>query len=132
MIVVDASIVVDLLLDLKPHSTLVVDRLKNESPHLFAPHLLDAEVAQVLRRFVLRYEIPLDRANLALDDLLALPIIRYPHTPLIKRAFDLRENVTIYDGIYLALAEGIGVPLLTRDQSLAKVQGLNVKVEIIY
>ena len=131
MIVVDASIVVDLLLNLNPYSSLVADRLKNESPNLFAPHLLDAEVAQVLRRFVLRNEIPYDRANLALDDLLALPIIRYPHTPLIKRAFDLRENVTIYDGIYLALAEGIGVPLLTRDQSLAKVQGLNVKVEII-
>lgn len=58
-------------------------------------------------------------------------IIRYLQTPLIKRAFDLRENVTIYDGIYLALAEGIGAPLLTGDQSLADVRGLNVNVDVI-
>jgi predicted nucleic acid-binding protein len=131
VIVVDASIIVDVLLDQEPYSSLVADRLKKESPNLFAPHLLDAEVAQVLRRFVLRNEIQYNRVNSALDDLLALPIIRYLHTPLIKRAFDLRENVTIYDGIYLALAEGIGAPLLTGDQSLADVRGLNVKVEVI-
>ena len=87
MIVVDASVIVDLLLDVYPYSQLIAKRITEESPNIFAPHLIDAEVAQVLRRFEMRDIMSSNRTKLALKDLLDLPIIRYKrHTlpPLIK------------------------------------------------
>lgn len=76
MIVLDTSVVVDLLLDLPPFSQLIAQRVADAAPELYAPHLLDVETAQVLRRFVLRGDIPAGRASLALTDLISLPIQR--------------------------------------------------------
>lgn len=131
MIVLDTSVVIDLLLDLPPFSSLIAQRIAISSPELYAPYLIDVETAQVLRRFALRGDISSERASQALTDFLALPIQRYQHVPLLERAFALRDNVTMYDALYLVLAEGLNAPLLTRDKALANVPGHKAKVEVL-
>jgi predicted nucleic acid-binding protein len=74
--------------------------------------------------------ISLERAEIALQDLMALPVERYPHTELLPRAFSLRDNATIYDALYLALAEALQATLLTRDHALAMVPGIDISVEV--
>jgi predicted nucleic acid-binding protein len=131
LIVLDASVVVDLILDIRPYSQAISQRIAGEALALYAPYLLDAEVGQVLRRWVLRGELFVDRALVAIEDFWALPICRYPHKPLLERAFELRNNTTIYDALYIALAEGLDAPLLTRDQALANIPGTFAKIELI-
>lgn len=130
MIVVDASVVVDLLLARTPWATTIEARLQSETG-IAAPHLLDAEVGQVLRRFVRAGELTATRAMGALDDLAALPIERFPHTPLLREAFALRDNVTFYDAVYLVLAEALDAPFLTRDRALVGVRRTRARVECI-
>ena len=131
MIVLDASAVVDLILNLPPHADEIGERVSQEAPNLLTLHLLDAEVGQVLRRYVRRGEIVPARATDAIDDLDLLPLQRYAHFPLLKRAFALRDNATVCDALYLALAEGTGAALITRDPKLARVPGHRAKVEVI-
>lgn len=131
MIVLDASAVLDLLLDLEPSSEKIRGRLLDERAELLTLHLLDAEVGQVLRRYVRRGEVAAPRAEAALDDLAALPLQRYPHVPFLGRAFELRENATFYDALYLAFAEAASAPLLTRDGRLGNVPGHSAAVEIV-
>lgn len=131
MIVLDATIVVDLLLALPPHAETIAARIARSAPQLAAPHLLDAEVAQVLRRFVLSGELGPSAAREALDDLQSLPITRYPHAALLPRAFELRDNATIYDALYLVLAEALDAPLWTRDVALSQIPGAQAKVEVL-
>ena len=131
MIVLDASVVVDLILNVDPIAMRIAERIVHETPGLCAPHLLDAEVGQVLRRFCLRGDVTAGRAIHALGDFRALPITRYPHTPLLERSFALRDNATVYDALYLSLAEGLGAPLLTRDSALGTVPGCTARVEVI-
>lgn len=71
------------------------------------------------------------RADSLLEELIALPIFRYPHVGLLSRAFMFRSNVTVYDGLYLALAEGLGAPLLSGDAAMRGVPGCNAVVEIL-
>ena len=131
MIVADASVVVEMLLGAGgPAGDSLAARFSRREA-VCAPHLLDAEVGQVLRRFVLRDEMSVARAEAALDDLADLPIRRFPHTELLPGAFALRSNVTVYDGIYLALAEALVVPLLSCDAALADVPGCTAAVEIL-
>jgi len=131
VIVLDTSVVVDLLLDLPPHADAIRDRVRREAPALAAPHLLDVEVAQVLRRYVRAGDIRLESARSALRALRMLPIVRYPHTPLLERALELRDNVTAYDAMFLALAEGLAAPLLTRDGALGAIPGAWAVVEVL-
>lgn len=84
-----------------------------------APHLLDVEVAQTVRRFTLGGEIDADIGQRALVDLADFPIRRYPHDALLPRIWSLRENLSAYDAAYVALAEALDAPLLTLDQRLA-------------
>jgi predicted nucleic acid-binding protein len=130
LIVFDASAIVDLLLNLPPRAEHVRQRITEEAPDLHAPHLVDAEIAQVLRRFVLRGELTPEEAVSALDDLAGLPIARYPHAPFLERAFELRDNTTVYDALYLVLAEVLGAPLLTSDTALADVPGHRARIEL--
>ena len=128
MIVVDSSALVDCL------SPLVVDpeldrRLLGEDS-LHAPHLVGVEVASALRRFVARGLLTDDRARDVLLDLDALPIERYPHEPLLERAWELRNTVTIQDGVYVALAEALAAPLVTCDRRLAQAPGIHPLVEL--
>ena len=130
MIVLDASVVIDLLLNIQPQATAISSRIAT-SRQLYAPHLIDAEVGQVLRRYALRGEISSTQAATALRELQAFPLQRYAHTPLLERAFELRDNVTVYDALYIVLAEGLGATLLTRDAALAVIPGHSAAVELV-
>ena len=130
MIVVDASALVDVLRR-SNGSRAIEDRLLDPRESLHAPHLIDLEVAQVLRRYVGRGDMGAHRGAQALDDLRSFPITRYEHEPFLPRIWSLRENLTAYDAAYVALAEGLDATLLTRDGRLAQaVDGL-VSVEIM-
>jgi predicted nucleic acid-binding protein len=130
VIVVDASIVIEILLQTDPGIAIAAHLLEREEP-LGAPHLIDVEVAQVLRRYVLRGELYADRARQALDVLAVFPLTRYAHEPLLARMWDHRENLTAYDAAYVALAEGLRAKLVTRDARLAAAPGLGQIVELV-
>ncbi|MGH7126182.1 MAG: type II toxin-antitoxin system VapC family toxin [Stellaceae bacterium] len=106
-------------------------RLFDSRETLHAPYLLDVEVAQVLRRYAAAGEIDRERGRAALADLADFPLHRYPHAFLLARAWDLRSNLTAYDAIYVALAEALDAPLLTRDQRLAGAAGHHARVELV-
>ncbi|HEY7140702.1 MAG TPA: type II toxin-antitoxin system VapC family toxin [Methylomirabilota bacterium] len=128
MIVLDASAVVELLLG-SPRGAMVRARIQRPDESLHAPHLLDVEVASVLRRYHLSGEISDDEGREALADLAGLDIARYPHDPLLPRVWELRRSVTAYDAVYLALAEVLEAPLLTLDRRLARARGHGARVE---
>ncbi|HMF06036.1 MAG TPA: type II toxin-antitoxin system VapC family toxin, partial [Methylocella sp.] len=92
---------------------------------------LDVEVAQVIRRYAANGEIDSERGRSALADLADFPLRRYPHDFLLPRVSDLRTNLTAYDALYVALAEALGAPLITRDQRLAATAGHHAKVELV-
>ncbi len=94
------------------------------------PHLIDVEVASALRRLVFAKELLSTRADAALEDLLALPLERHPHAWLLPRAWALRQSVTPYDAVYLALAEALAEPLLTLDRKLSRAHGHRAVVEL--
>lgn len=132
MIVLDASVAVDLLLGTPPHAPAIRERIVAEEGELAAPHLLDVEVAQVLRRLTRAKAVSDARALGALEDLMDLPIQRYPHGPLMDRAFALRNNATIYDAVYVVLAAALDVPLLTRDARLSRLPLRRVaRIEVV-
>jgi predicted nucleic acid-binding protein len=127
--VVDASVVLDVLLRV-PSAAALQARLLQQ-PILHAPHLIDIEIAQVLRRHSLGARMDEQRGREALADFAALPIQRYPHTALLPRVWELRDNFTAYDAAYVALAEALDVPLLTRDRRLAAAAERHIRVELI-
>ena len=133
MLVIDASALVDLLLDL-PRSTLVRAHLAERGGQLHAPQLLDLEVLSFLRRVVRAGMISVGGATAAVADLLEIPIERYPHAILGTRIWELRENFTAYDAVYVALAERLseeGLPLLTVDPGLARAARKHTGVEVL-
>jgi predicted nucleic acid-binding protein len=100
----------------------------NETLHV--PHLIDLEIAQVLRRYVRSGALANDRAEEALADLADLPLTRYPHFVLLPRIWQMRHNATAYDAAYLALAEALDAPLITRDRALARGSS-HARVEVV-
>ena len=130
MIVVDASALLEVLLR-TPAAKAVEGRLFDASQQtLHAPHLLDVEVAQVLRRYAAIGEIDNERGSLALTDLADFPIRRYPHNFLLTRVWSLRSNFTAYDAVYVALAEALNASLLTCDKRLATAVSRHVGVAL--
>jgi predicted nucleic acid-binding protein len=129
LIVVDASAILEVLLN-TPAAERVSARLLDRRETLHAPHLLDLEVVQVLRRYEAAGDLSAERAALALEDLAAFPLRRYPHDMLVGRIWELRKNVTAYDAAYLALAEALGATLVTRDVRLARMRRLSARVEV--
>jgi predicted nucleic acid-binding protein len=130
VIVVDASALLEALLRTSAAKA-VEDRLFAPGQTLHAPHLLDVEVAQVIRRYALSGEIDGARGGLALADLADLPLRRYPHDFLLPRIWELRNNLTAYDAAYVALAEALDAPLLTRDRRLAAAAGHRARIELV-
>ena len=130
MIVVDASVVLEVLLA-TPDALPLQNRLFAKKQSLHAPHLLDLEVAQVLRRYFLAGRLTAERGAAALEYLSGFPITRYPHDAFLPRVWELRQNFTAYDAAYLALAEALNAPLLTRDRALATAGGHTAEVELV-
>ena len=130
MIVLDASAVLDLLLA-TPEGRAVDLRLQAAGEEVAAPHVLDLEVAQVLRGMVARRELAPERADRALDDLTRLPVVRYPEEVLLPRVWSLRQWATACDAAYLALAEALDAVLLTSDRRIAEIPGHEAVVEVV-
>lgn len=129
MIVVDASAVVELLLQLDAAEVLM-DRLFLSGESLHAPQLLDVEVTQVIRRYARAGDLTPARGAEAVRDLADLPITRHGHLPLLDRMWQLRNNATAYDAAYIALAEALDAVLVTRDAAVARVPGRRLSVEV--
>lgn len=128
MLVVDSSAALGALTD-RPVSVQLMERLA-EDGDLHAPHLIDIEVLSALRRLVRRGNLGEDRATEARLDWTNFPITRYPHVGLAERIWELRHNLTAYDAAFVALAEVLGAPLITRDRSLAESPGHAAAVEL--
>jgi predicted nucleic acid-binding protein len=129
VIVVDASIIAVALADDGQDGDAARARLRGED--LTAPELLDLEVASVLRRQHAAGALENRRAVLALDDLLAMPIQRAPHRHLLRRCWEVRDDLTVYDAAYVALAELLKTTLLTADQRLARAPGPRCDIETL-
>jgi len=127
--VLDASAILEVLLK-SPAGTAIHQRIFSPQETLHVPHLADLEVTQVVRRYLLRNVLDNVRASQALDDYQDLPLIRYPHSPFLKRVWELRHNLSAYDAIYIALAEALDAPLLTCDRALASITGHRAKVQL--
>ena len=130
MIVVDASALLEALLR-TPAAAAVEARLFDAGDTLYAPHLIDAEVAQVLRQYAATGQIEPGRCLDALDDLSDFPLHRYPHDVLLPRVWELRHNLTAYHAAYVALAEALDATLLTRDRRLAATSGHRARIDLV-
>lgn len=130
MIVIDASAILELLLG-TDRAESIAARVLAPGERLQAPHLVDIEVAQALRRLVQLKAITAVRAEQALHDLVALVIERHAHRELLPRVWELRESLTAYDGAYVALAEGLDAPVLTCDAKLARSHGHRARIEVV-
>jgi predicted nucleic acid-binding protein len=130
VIVVDASALLEVLLN-TPAAGVIAARLFASGESLHAPHLIDLEVVQVLRRYARAGELDASRGLEALEDLAELPLIRYPHDLFLPRLWELRQNVTAYDAAYLALAETLEARLVTRDAALRSAPGHRAWVELV-
>jgi predicted nucleic acid-binding protein len=130
MIVADASIVLEVLLRTK-RGLKMEARLLSSRETLHAPHLIDLEVCQVLRRYLLTKDLTADRAADAIEDFQSIRIFRYPHRIFVDRIWELRRNMTAYDAAYVAVAEMIGAPLLTTDKRLAATSNHSAQIEFV-
>ncbi|MBL0169657.1 MAG: type II toxin-antitoxin system VapC family toxin [Gemmatimonadaceae bacterium] len=128
--VLDASVVVELVLASQA-GTAAMARLVADNALLHAPELLDIEVLHVLRRAALLGQLTPQRAEQAIGVLESLPLTRHPHAPLRRRCWQLRANFSAYDAAYVALAEGLGARLMTRDARIARAPGLGAVVELV-
>jgi predicted nucleic acid-binding protein len=130
VIVVDASALIEFLLQ-TPLGARVEARLFRDGEEFHSPHLMDVEVIQGLRRLVRSDEVSATRAAEAVEDLGDLDLHRHAHVTLLTRAWQLRENVTAYDAVYVALAEALGATMITCDKPLAKAAGHRARIEAV-
>jgi predicted nucleic acid-binding protein len=128
--VLDASVLAVALADDGPDGDLARGRLAAD-PALHAPHLVDLEVLSILHQQAGSGALDERRVGLAIRDLIDLPIVRYPHLPFLRRAWNLRDNLTPSDAVYVALAETLGCPLVTADIRLSRAPGVGCPVEVL-
>jgi predicted nucleic acid-binding protein len=129
LIVLDASATVEWLLQ-SSAGQLIDARIRSRKETLHAPHLLDVEVTQVLRRLSWQGLISGQRADTAVQDLQDLRVVRYPHFLFLPRVWQLRHNLSAYDATYIALAEQLAASLVTRDGRLATASGHLAVIEL--
>lgn len=129
MIVADSSAVVEVLLNTP--SGLEIRRRFELEEAIHVPHLLDLEVLQVLRRYARTSILDDQRVAEALQDFEDLPLRRHSHRVLLPRIWELRHNLTAYDAAYLALAEILDAPLITRDRAFASIKGHRARVLVL-
>jgi predicted nucleic acid-binding protein len=130
VIVLDASALIELILGTSAGKSLAA-RIATPETGLHIPHLADIEVAQVLRRYLRNNVIDSTVAATALGDLRALDLQRHAHEPLLQRVWALRDNLSAYDAVYVALAEVLDATLLTCDARLAAAPGVACRIEIV-
>jgi len=130
VIVLDASVLLEVLLS-RPSVERLAHRLSDPAETLHAPHLIDLEIVQSLRRYQAIGEMSPQRAHQALLAFAQMPLERHPHLPFLDRIWELRRNLTAYDAAYVALAEALDAPLLTCDRALASAPGHRAVVELI-
>ena len=130
MIVVDASAAIEVLLG-EQETAGVQGRVFLSEDNLHAPHLIDVELAHALRRHAALGWLTPNRARQALEDWALLNISRHSHEAHLPRIWELRHNLTAYDAVYVALAEFLGAPLITRDSKLARANGHKAQIEVI-
>ena len=129
MLIVDASCLYEVVAD-TARSEQVRARLSLDTDQA-APHVIDAEVLGIIRRDLMLGRLDHTAANQAVDDLREWPAERFGHRMLLDRAWDLRDRVRTWDGLYVALAEALDGTLLTLDQRLARVSGLGCRIEVL-
>ncbi len=125
MIVVDASAALSALLNAGPARSALA------SEQLHAPHLIDSEVANGLRRMVNAQQVDTDSGWAALDAFRRLGMTRYPVFSMLDRVWELRDNLSAYDASYVALAELLGCSLLTADARLSRAPGIRCPVTVV-
>ncbi|HEX2835447.1 MAG TPA: type II toxin-antitoxin system VapC family toxin [Thermoanaerobaculia bacterium] len=125
MIVIDASALIDSFLG-DPHIAAAI-----RGQELHAPVTVDAEVIHALRRALIRGVVVLAEVESAIDLLLGTYIVRHPIQPVVRRMWALRHNIAAYDAGYVALAESLNVPLITRDRRLSQSSGHAARIEYI-
>jgi predicted nucleic acid-binding protein len=130
VIVLDASAAIEMLLRTATGRH-VEARVFSRPESLHAPHLIDLEVAQVLRRNAAAGTIAPARGKQALQALRDVALVRYPHQVFLERIWQLRDNFTAYDAAYIALAEALAATLLTCDRNLASPGSHRARVEVI-
>jgi predicted nucleic acid-binding protein len=130
VIVVDASVLAVALIDDADEGTRTRLRLETEDA-ICAPEIIDLEVASAWRRDLQAGRLTEDRTQQALDDLAAMDLVRMSHRPLMVRIWELRHNLTPYDAAYVALAESLGVTLLTADGRSTRAPSLRCEVELL-
>ena len=129
MIVIDASVILHALIEIRDNSE--IQRLLESSGGVIAPHIIDAEVINGIRKNLRLKTISPERANFAIGDLQNMPIDRKSTKEFNQRIWELRDNFTPYDATYLALAESYGAQLFTRDQKLASAVKAHTKVTLV-
>jgi predicted nucleic acid-binding protein len=130
VIVVDASALVEFLLRTSAGKTGETWLLRSRQT-LHVPHLLDVAVTQIVRRYAATGAIAAERGQEAIADLADMAMQRYPHDFLLPRVWALRNTLSAYDAIYVALAEALEIPLLTRDRRLAAAPGHHARIELL-
>jgi predicted nucleic acid-binding protein len=129
MLVVDASCLYEVVAD-TAQAEQVRERLQAELD-LVAPHIIDAEVLGIIRRDRLLGRLDETAARQAVEDLRDWPAERFGHRLLLARAWQLRDRIRSWDALYVALAEALEAPLITLDERLARVPGLDCRIEVI-
>jgi len=130
MIVLDASALVELLLGTET-GLAIGERIADPTDSIHIPHLADVEVTQALRRYVRDGSLDSDEAKEALENLRGLDLERHGHEPLLDRVWALRENLSAYDAVYVALAEALDGTLLTCDAKLSRAPGMSRRVKLV-
>ena len=130
MIVLDASAAVEFLLATE-RGERVAGRIGSRDESLHSPHVLDLEVASAMRRWVRQGRIPAARAGALLEDLLDMPVVRYPHDVLLPGIWALRSHASAYDAAYLVLARSLPAPVVTCDARMTGIPGHGAIVEVI-
>jgi predicted nucleic acid-binding protein len=130
VVVLDASVLVEMLTDseLGRQASRRIDRVDG---WLWAPAVVDAEVGHALRAGVRHQRFDPFLAEVALEALMAMPLERVSHRFLAERSWELRDNLSFYDGLYVALAEALEAPLVTFDERLSKAPGLRAEIEVL-
>ena len=128
--VLDASGAIEFLLN-TPRGKRLAERLADETEVVHVPHLIDVEISQVLRRYVLRGALNERLGVAALHRWRSFDVERYSHEPFLDRVWQLRANFSAYDAVYVALAEALSTALVTGDRKLAGAPGANAPIELI-